>query len=180
MFRSFRVMIALTLLVLPAGAALAQQVAPAAGTPEGLQQRMTDIYAATRARDAGRAEALIKQLRLPAHSAWFGRTFGEATGSRLAAEYDVLLQRFDVDAANLFAGVVQKGQSEIQVLRLASADDPNAVGNQRDAIAAMKVLQELYSVRFVQPGMRLGVHLYSFVYSEGEFRFVGRMAAAKP
>lgn len=156
------------------------RAAVADDTPGALQQRMADIYSATRDRDIRTSEALIGALRLPAHAAWFRQTFGEPAAARLTAEYEALLQRFEADAAKLFAGVVQKGQSEIRVLRFTDLDDRNAVGNQRDAMAAMTTRAPLYSVRFVQPGERLGMHLYSFVHAGGGFRFVGRLTAAKP
>ncbi len=180
MVRRVRHTIVLLFVVLTSIPMLGSRAAVADETPGALQQRMADIYAATRDRDARKSEALIGSLRLPAHAAWFRKAFGEPAAAGLTTEYDALLQRFEADAAKLFSGVVQKGQSEIRVLRFTDPGDQNAVGNQRDAMAAMKSREPLYSVRFVQPGEKLGMHLYSFVYAGGGFRFVGRMTGAKP
>ena len=159
----------------------AQQATPALpDTPPALTRLMSELYAATQANDQAKARALIRALALPRHEAWFGRTFGEPAAAKLSAEYAAVLARFDTDASGAFANVVQKGQSEVQVLRFERAGDPRAVGNQNDALAAMKSPQPLYSVRFVKPGERLGLHLYSFVHADGSFRYVGRMTAAKP
>ena len=165
-------------LAFSATAALAQQPASTPNTPDGLRQVMADIYAAIRDGDSGKSRALVRSLRLGAHDAWFNRVFGTAIGPKLGAEYAEWLPRFETDAA--FVAVVQKGQSDIRVLRFDRADDPAAVGNQKDAMVAMKIFQPLYSVRFVRPGEQLGMHIYSFVHVDNGFRFVGRMAAAKP
>jgi hypothetical protein len=107
------------------------------------------------------------------------RVFGDAAAAKLVAEYAAMLSRFEGDAGRAFGKVVADGQSDIQVLRFDRAGDPNAVGNQNDALAAMKSPQPLYSVRFLKPGERAGFHLYSFVHAGAAFRFVGRLAAAK-
>jgi hypothetical protein len=151
----------------------------AADSPEALKRLMTDIYAATSAKDDGKSAALIRGLALPDHEAWFRRVFGDAAAAKLVVEYAAMLSRFEGDAGRAFGKVVADGQSDIQVLRFDRAGDPNAVGNQNDALAAMKSPQPLYSVRFLKPGERAGFHLYSFVHAGGAFRFVGRLAAAK-
>ncbi len=177
MVRCPRTSAALVVLLMLTSAAPAQQ--PGADTSDGLRRLMLEVYASTRDGDL-KSEGLIRALRLPSHAGWFARVFGEPAAAKLTAEYGAVLQSFEADAAKLFAGVVQKGQSDIRVVRFTSAGDPAAVGNQRDAMAAMTTPTPLYSVRFVQPGEKLGMHLYSFVHADGGFRFAGRMTAAKP
>jgi hypothetical protein len=148
-------------------------------TPDGLKRLMVEIYSATQNRDNRKADALMKALALPEPDAWFKNVFGDRKGAKLASEYRVALKTFDTELARLFAKVVREGQSEIHVRKFERAPDPQAVGLQNDAMAAMINRRPIYSVRFVKPGERLGQHVYSFVYADGAFRLVGKMQAAK-
>lgn len=147
---------------------------------DGLKRLMTDLYAAIKAGDRARSSMMIGSLALPAHESWFRTTFGDAAGARVATEYGNVLPRFESELGGLFEKIVREGQSDIQVRRFDRAGSPDAVGLQNDAMATMKVLRPIYSVRFVRPGERLGQHLYSFVFVDGAFRLAGKMQAALP
>jgi hypothetical protein len=166
-------------LVAPSMIASAMAQAPVPETAAGLQQQLGALYAAVRDKDEARGRVLISALRLPNADAWFRRVFGDEAGARLGAEYATATARLDAELGRLFAKVIEKGQSEIRTLRFDRADDPKAVGNQKDTMAAMKSPQALYSARFVKPGEGLGMHLYSFVYADGMFRLAGKMESAK-
>ncbi|MBA4192100.1 MAG: hypothetical protein C0467_29325 [Planctomycetaceae bacterium] len=140
---------------------------------------MTDLYTATKEGEKQKAADLAKPLVLPKPETWFKGVFGDEKGTKMTAEYNKVVPKFEGDIEQLFAKVVKAGQSEISVLRFERAPDPKAVGYQNDAMAVMKKPVPLYSVRFVKPGDRLGQHVYSFVYVDGGFRMVGKMQGFK-
>ena len=142
---------------------------------DGLKRLMSDILTATKAGDKEKAASLVKGLMLTDHSAWFKETFGDATGAKLSDDYAKFLGEFEPSASQLFAQMVEKGQSNIQINRFEKAGDPKATGLQNDALKAMKSPTPLYSVRFIKPGEDAGMHLWSFVFVDGGFRFIGKM-----
>jgi len=144
-------------------------------TADGLKSQIADLYRATKDGDKKKGAELAKALSLPKHEAWFQEIFGEEKGTKLAADYGKQLPKLEGDIGQLFAKAVKAEQSEFQVLRFEKAPDPKAVGAQNDALAAMKKPVPLYSVRFVKPGEKLGVHIYSFAYADGGFRLVGKL-----
>lgn len=146
---------------------------------DGLKRLIGDILAATKAGDKEKAATLVKDLMLTNHEAWFKQSFGDDKGAKLSEDYAKSLGEFEPSASQLFAGMVEKGQTNIQVSRFQKAGDPKAVGLQNDALKAMKSPVALYSVRMLQPGKDLGMHLWSFVYVDGAFRFIGKMSGLK-
>jgi hypothetical protein len=86
--------------------------------------------------------------------------------------------RHDLTAAlvAVFEGRVKDGRTFVSVTKIESATDDNGTGSQKQALAAMKVKVPLYTVRFrEQPGTSSGYTLWSFVYVDGGFRFIGKM-----
>lgn len=142
---------------------------------DGLKKLISDILAASKAGDKEKVSTLVKSLMLTNHEAWFKQTFGDDKGAKLSADYGKFLGDFEPSASELFAKMVEKGQTNIQVDRFAKAGDPKAVGLQEDALKAMKSAVPLYSVRLLEPGKDTGMHLYSFVYVDGAFRFISKL-----
>ncbi|MGZ8843933.1 MAG: hypothetical protein ACXW18_09750 [Pyrinomonadaceae bacterium] len=146
---------------------------------DGLKKLMSDIYEAQKSGDKDKMSRLMKSLELPDADAWFKKVFGADVGARVAAQHKTISGSLNSDLERIFAKVVNDGQSEIRITRLEKADDPNANGNQRDVLAAMKEPVPLYSVRFVKPGETAGMHLYNYVYVDGTFRVAGKMDAVR-
>lgn len=149
-----------------------------AESTDGLKKLMSDILEAQKS-DKDKFDSLVKSLELPDAEAWFKKVFGDDKGSKVAAQYKSNTSMLQQDLARLFAKIVNDGQTEIRITRFEKADDPQATGNQKDVLSAMKSPVPLYSARFVKPGETLGMHLYNYVYVDGTFRAVGKMEAAK-
>jgi hypothetical protein len=146
---------------------------------DGLKKLMSDILDAQKSGDTAKFKSLVKDLELPDAEGWFKNVFGDDKGARAAAQYKSQTSALEQDLEKLFAKIVSDGQTEIKITRLEKADDPQATGNQKDIIAAMKNPVPIYSARFVKPGETLGMHLYNYVYVDGTFRLAGKMDAAK-
>ena len=150
-----------------------------AESTDGLKKLMSDILEAQKSGDKDKFDSLVKSLELPDAEPWFKKVFGDDKGSRVAAQYKSNTSMLQQDLARLFGKIVNDGQTEIRITRFEKADDPQATGNQKDVLSAMKNPVPLYSARFVKPGETLGMHLYNYVYVDGTFRAVGKMDAAK-
>jgi hypothetical protein len=146
---------------------------------DGLKKLMSDILDAQKSGDTAKFKSLVKDLELPDAEGWFKNVFGDDKGAKAAAQYKSQTSSLQQDLEKLFAKIVSDGQTEIKITRLEKADDPQATGNQKDVIAAMKNPVPIYSARFVKPGETLGMHLYNYVYVDGTFRLAGKMDAAK-
>jgi hypothetical protein len=179
---------AVVFLFLVAGPVYAQTAPPTtqpatkpayAESKEGLTKLTQDILAASKANEKDKLAELIKGLRLPSHEAWFKKVFGDEKGAKLATEYSDSLKKFDEDMTKFFADIVKEGKSEVSVLVVKSADDKEATGLQKDALAAMKQKVTLYTAQMKKPGQEAGTTLWSFVYVDNGFRLAGKMRALK-
>lgn len=146
---------------------------------DGLKSMVSDLLAAQKAGDKGKVDELIKSLELPDPDAFAKQVFGDEKGAKVAADYKSRLSQFDPELHRIVAKMVDDGQTEVKAQRFDKADDPQAVGNQKDVITAMKNPVPLYSARITKPGESLGMHLYNFVYVEGSFRLAAKMDAAR-
>jgi hypothetical protein len=156
--------------------------APArAGQPDteaGLKAAIEELLAAGKAGDANRVEAIARGMVLPDHAAWFRRIFGAEAAPRLAAEYERLVATLEKELDAMLAQVIKEHRTSVRVRALSKADDPQANGNQRRALKAMKTRVTLYSARLARAEDKVGgIHFYSFVHAGGAFRFVGKMRA---
>lgn len=150
-----------------------------AESTDGLKKLMSDILDAQKSGEKDKFDSLLKSLELPDAEPWFKKVFGDDKGASVAAQYKSNTSALQQDLARLFTKIVNDGQTEIRINRFEKADDPQATGNQKDVLAAMKNPVPIYSARFVKPGETLGMHLYNYVYADGTFRAVGKMEAAK-
>jgi hypothetical protein len=146
---------------------------------DGLKKLMSDILDAQKSGDKDKMASLVKSLTVPDADAWFKKVFGDDKGAKVSAQYKSNTSQLEQDLARIFTKIVDEGQTEIKITRLEMPDDPQATGNQKDVLAAMKNPVPLYSARFVKPGESLGMHLYNYVYVDGTFRLAGKMDAAK-
>lgn len=150
-----------------------------AESTDGLKKLMSDIVEAQKSGNKDKVNSLLKSLELPDSDAWFKKVFGDEKGPKVAAQYKISTNQLEQDLARIFTKIVDDGQTEIKITRLEKPDDPQANGNQKDVLSAMKNPVPIYSARFVKPGETFGMHLYNYVYVEGTFRLAGKMDAAK-
>ena len=144
-------------------------------TTDGLKRLTEDILAATKSGDKAKVSLLVKSLQMSDYEAWFNKTFGSGKGARLSADYKSHLSDFETGATDIFTKMVAEGKTEVRVSRFDKAGNSEATGAQNQALAGMKEPAPLYSVRMVRPGEDLGMHLWSFIYADGSFRFAGKM-----
>jgi len=120
---------------------------------------------------------IASKLILPYSQDWFESVFGDELGKMLGHEYNALLQEMEKELPDFFGRVLDRGLTEVQIKCICSIEDKDATELQRIAMMSMQKPVKLYTVRFVNPGSLMGISLWSFVYHEGEFRFVGKMNA---
>jgi hypothetical protein len=164
-------------------AALAQQPqAPAAagGSAEDLKKLMQEMLTAAKAADATKVQTMANALVLPSHEAWFKQVFGDEKGAALAADYGPHTAEFAEQLGGFFAKLVEQGRTEVHTVLIDKSDSADATGLQSTAIAAMKQPMALYTAEFVVPGDKDGTTLWSFVYVDGAFRFVGKLRPLSP
>jgi hypothetical protein len=159
--------IALAALLLLAACGKKQKTYP--DSVDGLRELMTDL------RDGDGGTALAKTLEMKDPKAWFKAAFGDAAAAeRLVAELQDPRRKLD-ELPKVLKNLKASGKSEMSVERFDNADDPNANGVQSWALKQAKGKLVLYSVRLTPPGKPTGIHIYSFVYDGGGFRFAGPM-----
>lgn len=147
-------------------------------TPEGLTKLCKE--AITLAKGGKRAElaAKVKGFVIPNADAWFKRTFGPETGAALSEEYATGQSQMEASLARSFMTAAEEGQSDVRVFKFTQPDQEGITATQKKIMGAMVVKSPLYSVYLTQPGEDTGMHLYSFVYVDGNFRMAGKMKAA--
>jgi hypothetical protein len=175
---------ALTLLVTLAITATASATATGCGkdhpraAPD--HDRSADLVAIVEAmlRDAKRGDTAALErrarsfaLRDPAR--WFTTTFGPA-GEALARDYGSRAPALG-DLAAVFRDRAAAGQTQVTVERFTDPGDDAATGYQAAALSAMQHPVALYSVRLIADGSAEGYHLWSFVWADGGFRWVGKL-----
>lgn len=142
-------------------------------TKNGLEQLFTDMLAAVADDDSARAIELAESLQLKAPEAWFKRVFGDQMGPTLFADYEPLVGSFS-SFVTLMKSLLERGQTRFVVERFTKPDDPAAVGFQGMALGRMDRVTPLYSVRAIdRDGSRM-FHIWSFVYQDGWFRWIGK------
>ena len=125
------------------------------------------------------AAAPHRDVLLSDAKTWFANHFESDIANGLAAEY--LASSKNVDGLPKFLEEAKaEGKTEVLVSRASAAIDMNANGLQNAALQRMKMTTPLFTLRMVEPGRESGSTLWSFVYSEGTFRFVGKMTALNP
>ncbi len=165
---SFRSLASLLALVcLAAAAPLRAQDA----VPE-LARQVEDLLAAARVGDKGRLAALIDNLRLPDHGAWFERAFGPQEGSAQAAKYARFLEQFEPALEQRFGALATQTGLEVEVSRVAVS--PDAVESVEE-LPSVQFPLTLFAVTVRKPGTDFAPRIAWFVHSAGAFRFVGRM-----
>lgn len=143
-------------------------------SPEGLGNLASDLLASAHAGDEKTLIRLLDSLKLRDPETWFRDTFGRALGQELWAEYRPLHDNIG-QLAGVLSGLAAGGQTKLTIERYDKADLPDSVGYQSAALAKMDRPTPLYSVRFGSPDGKKLFHLWSFVFQDGTFRYVGKM-----
>ncbi|MCH2588997.1 MAG: GDSL-type esterase/lipase family protein [Planctomycetales bacterium] len=144
-----------------------------------LKAIMEQFLSATKANDKKKVTELTQAMKLPKPAEFFVAHFGTENARRLSDEYDRLSPNFDEQLPRLFASMLKRNRTNLNIQRH-TTPNPKATGNQNNALKAMKTPIALYSVRFVEPGKRLGTHVYNFVHVGGAFRLAGAMRNIAP
>jgi len=140
-------------------------------TNAGLLQLVRDIVKETK---AGKTR-LAESLQLDDHRSWFVEHFGSDLGKTLAADYDKVVQSID-QIGPAIKKFVDDGFTKVVVERFDKPELPDSVVYQHLALKKMTSKRtSLYSVRLLKKNSTRGFHLWSFVYSGGGFRWVGKM-----
>ncbi len=148
---------------------------------EAFHARMKQLLEACAGDDPTAAEANARDLLLANPGAWFAEVFG-AKHKRLPG----LVKEYEARAAQLASlptaihDRMAAGQTEAQTERFIDADDELATGFQAHALRGMQKPIALYSLRLMEKDADAGWHLWSFAHVDGQFRFVGQMAALSP
>ncbi|MEM2899152.1 MAG: hypothetical protein QXT63_00010 [Thermoplasmata archaeon] len=121
--------------------------------------------------------SLARKLILPSSQDWFESVFGKGLGKMLGHEYNAMLIEMEKALPDFFGCVLDRELTEVEIKCISKMSDRDATELQRIAMMNMERPVKLYTVRFVKPGSSMGISLWSFVYHEGEFRFVGKMNA---
>ncbi len=153
---------------------------PAGESPEALQKTFEKLLTAAKAKNEPTGKAVTQGFVLPKSEAAFSRIFGEEKGAVLAAEYADNVEEWLATLERKVWAAVEEGQTQVKVDRFDAPDPERATPLQNKALAAMKQKVPLYSVRLLRPGEETGLHLYSFAYLDGGFRYLGKMQPIAP
>ena len=176
-----------------APASIAQTSAPSTSQPsspsvdtrtqteldDALAEQFRGILAAAADRDQAKLQKLIEPLRLPNSKEWFTDTFGEEKGAKLAAKYDQDSKVFFAGFDDLMLRLPDPGNWKVSVVHVDQIGDPKAKSLQMFALAAMKDPVPLYTVSLTRPGTKSSVIVWSLVYVDGSFHWLGKMEGVK-
>ena len=121
------------------------------------------------------AAALLSTFVLPEHDDWFRSVFGPDVGARLALEYSRGTRRMVFELHKLFSECIAQQRTIVAAHRVTREDAEHATGLQQAALEKMLTPVPLYSVDIVAPGDEHGMHLWSFVHVDGNFRLIGKL-----
>lgn len=139
-------------------------------TTDGLKTYFQTMLREAKFGDRQFAEQLCNDLIIPNYESWFEDIFGPINGGRLAADYAMILKKTMREGTLLdLDKLADRSKDGISVLRLVDPEDFNATGGQKKVLTAMKKPIPLYSVRLG------GLHIWSFVFVDGNFRLAGKM-----
>lgn len=139
----------------------------------GLELLMRDLRIAIPVDDQPEIAVLLASLRLENDEAWFKATFGDKLGSKLSSEYKPHKEEIGVLAGHL-ATQFEEGLIKIQVDRFQNPVT-TATGYQSEALKKMTQPVALFSVRLLSEDDKRMFHLWSFVYHQGSFRYIGKL-----
>ena len=144
---------------------------------EGLKKVVSEALAAAKGGNSAKVSAITKNWVLPESEAWFKKTFGDAKGTALQAEYAPMAATFEQALGQILKQRVDKNQMVVTVFKIESAEDRNATGAQAKAIAAMVNKTPLYTVKMEEEAGKPGFSLWSWAYVDGQFRLIGKLRA---
>lgn len=140
---------------------------------DGLRDLMQNLLNAVAAGDRPTARVLARSLEIEDYEAWFGEYFGTELSPSLATEYKEFAGRLP-QLVSLLSALRKDGHTAISVEQFDSPDDPAAAEYQSLALKRMIRATPLYSVRISNKDGTKTFHLWSFVYHDGLFRWIGK------
>ena len=138
-----------------------------------LKKVMESAFAAAKSGDKAKLAEQVKTFPLPKPEEFFKKVFGDA-GAERTTGYSKMLPTFEKEIGELFEKVAGENYSFIEVYYLTNPDDPNAKGNQKDAMKSMKSPVPIYTVHFRPKAGEAGQSLYNWVYVDNGFRLMGK------
>jgi TonB family protein len=185
-------LLSLGLAVLPAEARVPQEKTAMQNSPtgysntsEGLQNLISDILKAAKAKDSQKETELIRGLLMPENSTWFTDEYGPGFGASLAAAYRRAAPQLEEEIKTVYEANALRGWMEPKILIYA---DPEKVNAPIDHfLNSMNQIVSLYQTAFQgdRPGFTLklsqtGGPLVAvagdldgyFVYDQIGFRFI--------
>lgn len=165
-------------------AASAQAATTYPDTPEGLQNLVSEIIRAIKAKQAPRRAELIHGLLIPENSTWFIDEYGPGFGASLGAGYQRAAARLEQEIKAVYEADAERGWTTPKILRYA---DPDAVKAPLDHfLNCMNQIVPLYTAAFqggaptillsLKPGengkQAAGDLDGFFTYDRGGFRFI--------
>lgn len=148
-------------------------------TPQELEKIINSILSAIKLSDKPGAVKKIADFRIAEPKKWFAASFGDEKGAAIASAYEAQMNGFEEQIYSIFEKAVKDKKTEITVIKIEKAGDPNATGLQKTALETMKEPRALYTVKLCKKGEEFGTKLWSFVYIDGNFRLAGKMEAKK-
>ena len=143
----------------------------------GLVDLVTDLLRAASSHETRRLQRMTEALVLPDHVSWFAARFPAGLATDLAAEYGANAAGISSRLADLASSLAAQGRGfAVSVARHERGSLGSASGLQLDAIEVMTRPSPLYSVTCSSSPRDVGFRLWSFVFANGAWRFVGRMA----
>ena len=147
-------------------------------TEAELKRVIEELVAAHESKDEAKAARLAEGFYLPDVDGWFVHTFGPEEGKAGAASFNEQLPD-QKQFGRLFLGALKadfaRGRTQVRVIKITGAEDPEATGNQKRVLKAMVKPTPIYTVKLTEPGKPRGSSFKSFVYVDGAFRFVAKL-----
>ena len=150
----------------------------AEASPGVLEAEMRSLVDELVRNDERAARQRVAAFQLPDARSWMTETFGPA-GAGLADEYKAVAGQLP-QLVDVLHDLVRRGQTRIVVERFTDPADLAATGYQATALTLMRKPVPLYSVRLISEadaGPSGVYHLWSFVYVDGRFRWIGKLRA---
>ena len=141
---------------------------------KGLAQLIEDLLEAIEGNDEPRQAALLHSLRLPEPESWFEETFGDDLGATLARNYQKVADNIGL-LQPVLKRQLERKSARVVVEKYAGPKSQDATGYQNALLAKMRNKLPLYSVRLSSTTGQKTTHLWSFVYVDDGFRYLGKL-----
>jgi TonB family protein len=141
-------------------------------SPKGLQDFLEDLFAAIKANDKPKIDALWQSTLLPGHAAWFAQVFGEKEAAALEATYARKLASAAPGPDKTYSFVAGLDSAKFVVLPLAQAAVKRPDSWAKPILLSMMTQVPVYRAEAIGPAGTASYMLGYFFYVEGAFRWV--------